>query len=411
MLTSEQSIVEYRAGEAFPDRLLRSIHRHYIPYAEKMLHVYRQGQGQERRQLHRAVADLLADEPDCPVRRVEAFCKLLDDKSTYQTDPRGKCGKLRLAVFSAAARLHPIVQSPDQLFSHDVAEARAIVVDAVGKPWDQIEQELYADVTAFQQLKAFEGYADAAALLSRYNEAQLQASLYRAENMVIDATGDFKTILRYAKLARLLHEIQFLGQSHYRIRLTGPASILHETRRYGVNMARFLSALLTCGGWKASAVLQTPWGTKATLSLSDAAGFTSHLPPAAEFDSCLEEAFAAKFGAEPRDGWSIIREGEILHDGQTVFIPDFVFRHEDGTQVLLEIVGFWTPEYLAKKRETVRRFQKHRILLAVPERSLREGATVTENVLVYKTVLKLKPLLDRLEQIRTAGRAEPSRDR
>lgn len=408
MLTSEQSIVEYRAGQAIPDRLLRTPHRQYLGYAEKVLHVYRQGLGQERRQLHRAVADLLADEPDCPVRRVEAFCKLLDDKSTYQTDPHGKCGKLRLAVFSAAARLHPIVQSPDQLFSHDVAEARAIVVDAVGKPWEQIEQELYADVTAFQRLKAFEGYADAAALLSRYNEAQLQASLYRAEGMVIDATGDFKTILRYAKLARLLHEIQFLGRSNYRIRLTGPASVLHETRRYGVNLAKFLSALLTCAGWKAQAVLHTPWRTRATLTLSAEDGFKSHLPPAEEFDSSLEETFAAKFGSEARDGWSIVREAEILHDAQTVFIPDFAFRHADGTQVLMEIVGFWTPEYLAKKRETVRRFEKHRILLAVPERSLREGATVTENVLVYKIVLKLKPLLECLERIRTAGKAPTS---
>jgi len=29
-----------------------------------------------------------------------------------------------------------------------------------------------------------------------------------------------------------------------------------------------------------------------------------------------------------------------------VFVPDFTFRHEDGTQACLEIVGFWTPEYL-----------------------------------------------------------------
>ena len=29
----------------------------------------------------------------------------------------------------------------------------------------------------------------------------------------------------------------------------------------------------------------------------------------------------------------LIREGEILHDHQKTFVPDFTFRHEDGTQV------------------------------------------------------------------------------
>mgnify|MGYP006299876545 CR=1 FL=1 len=221
MLTSEQSIVEYSGGEAIPDRLTRHAHRHYLAYADRMLHAYREGIGQERRHLHRSVENILADEPDCPVRRIDAFCKLLDEQCTYRTDPHGKAGKLRLAVFSAAAELHPIVQSPDQLFGTDVQAARQAVARAVGIPWDRIESELYADVIQFQRLKAFQGYPDAAALLARYNEAQLQASLYRAEAMVIEATGDFKTILRYAKLARLLHEIRRLGPSRYRISSVG----------------------------------------------------------------------------------------------------------------------------------------------------------------------------------------------
>ena len=37
MLTSEQSIVEFKAGRAIPDRLTQKTHRHYVDYAEKML--------------------------------------------------------------------------------------------------------------------------------------------------------------------------------------------------------------------------------------------------------------------------------------------------------------------------------------------------------------------------------------
>ncbi len=401
MLTSEHSIVEYKAGLAIPDRLTQKTHRHYMDHAEKMLSVYRNGIGRQRRGLHRQIEKLFADEPDCPVRRIQAFCKLLDDSSVFQTDPSGRAAKLRLEVFSKAACFHPLVQQPDRLFEHDEKKVKSQLADKLGTSWDQIEQSLYVDVIAFQQLQEFAGYSDPGALLSRYNVAQLQACLYRAESMTIMATSDLKTILRYAKLARLLHEIVRLGPSKYRIDFSGPASVLRETRRYGINFAKFLPALLACKGWKMVAVVQTPWKAHASLSICDADGFTSHLPSPQEFDSSLEESFAKKFGPD-RDGWQLIREGEILHDRQKTFIPDFTFRHEDGTQVLLEIVGFWTPEYLARRRETLLRFRRHKILIAIPEKSLREGANVGEDVLVYKTALKLKPLMEALERIRAA---------
>ena len=402
MLTSEHVIVEYRAGRAIPDRLTQKTNRHYVEYAERMLCIYRNGVGRQRRELHRAIEALFSEEADCPVRRIQAFCKLLDDQSTFHTDPRGEASRLRLKVFTAATAYHPLVQQPDQLFEHEEAQAKAHIATALNLSYDDIEQRLYADVIAFQRLVAFEGYPDAAALLSRYNVAQLQACLYRAERVTVIAKEDFKTILRYAKLAKLLHEIECLGSSKYKVVFSGPASVLRETRRYGVNFARFLPALLACKGWQMTTVLRTRWGTTAKLHLSEDDGFTSHLPPPDEFDSSLEESFAKKFGSA-RDGWQMIREGEILSDRQTAFIPDFVFRHEDGTEVLLEIIGFWTPEYLEHKRQVLRQFSQHRILVAVPEKSLREGAVLGENILVYKSSLMLKPLMEILERIRATA--------
>jgi len=188
------------------------------------------------------------------------------------------------------------VTQSDRLFEHDEAEAKTAIASTLGMDWRAIEQLLYADVLPLQKLNAFEGYADPAALLSRYNVAQLQACLYRAERMTIHAGGDFKTILRYAKLARLLHEITPLSPCRYRISLSGPASILRQTHSYGVNFARFLPALLACKDWSMSAVLRTPWEKVVRLNLSDRDGFKSHLPSPSEFDSTVEEAFAAKFG-------------------------------------------------------------------------------------------------------------------
>jgi len=140
--------------------------------------------------------------------------------------------------------------------------------------------------------------------------------------MTVTAAQDLKTILRYAKLARLLHEVRRAGPSEYVMEFSGPASVLRETRRYGVNFARFLPALLACKGWKMTAAIQTPWKTRAVLALSDKNRYTSALPPPDEFDSTVEEAFAKKFGPE-RDGWRLEREAEVLADGQTVYPQPF----------------------------------------------------------------------------------------
>ena len=172
MLTSEQAIVEFDRARAIPDRLVVGRHKHYARYAQQMLAVYAGGIGRQRRELHRQVQGVFQNEPECPRRRIEAFCKLLDDKSVFGSDPPGKASQLRLKVFSAAAKMHPLVTAPDKLFEHAEAQAKAKIAAELGMSWPEIDGGLYADVMAFQRLESFEGYPDGAALLSRYNVAQ-----------------------------------------------------------------------------------------------------------------------------------------------------------------------------------------------------------------------------------------------
>jgi predicted nuclease of restriction endonuclease-like RecB superfamily len=184
-----------------------------------------------------------------------------------------------------------------------------------------------------------------------------------------------------------MHTIRLLERNRYEIRFDGPASVLRATRRYGVAMAKFLPALVACRGWRMHAVLQTRRrGWLVGLDLSSADGLRSHLPPPEEFDSRVEEAFARRWG-EHREGWTLHREGEILHQGQKVFLPDFVLRHQDGRTVLLEIVGFWTPDYLQAKFQTLRMFEGHRILLAVAEPARRLIGALPPGTIPYKTAL------------------------
>jgi len=329
-----------------------------------MLAVYRSGRGTTRRELHRSIENILSAAEDCDRRRVAAFCKLLDDRSEFETDHRGAAADLRLRVFSLAAQHHPLSSFGDHARKSQIASHVSL------SPGD-LDRLLYADVIDFQPLTRFLGYPSAESLLSRYNVAQLQACLYRAKFVSILATADFKAILRYARLARLMHDIRRLGPGRYQIDLSGPASVLHQTRRYGGNFARFISGLLACRGWEMHAELHTRWGGTAKFFLCSGDGYHSHLDAPEPFDSSVEEAFAAGFGPS-REGWELLREDVILHDGQLTFVPDFVLRHACGEEILLEIVGFWTPDYLERKRRTLLRFSGHRILVAVAERNRRD---------------------------------------
>jgi predicted nuclease of restriction endonuclease-like RecB superfamily len=396
MLTRELAIAAFENGRLIPDRLTRRSHAQYTGHADRMLEVYRRGVGRTRRDLHRDIAAVFARETDCPIRRSEAFCKLLDDASTYARGTPGAAAALRRDVFRAAAARHPLVRSPDAMYPHEEVRTKNDIAARLGRTWDDIDGDLFADVMECHRLESFAGYADGDALLARYNVAQVQAALFRAVEMIVWATDDLKTILRYAKLARLMHTIRRLGDGRYEIRFDGPASVLRVTRRYGVAFARFLPALIACRGWRMHAVVQTRRaGWLAALDLTADDGLHSHLPSPDEFDSQLEAIFALDWG-ETRNGWSLQRESEILHQGQKTFVPDFVLRHEDGRTALLEIVGFWTPEYLHAKFQTLRAFADHRILVAVAAASARRMADVPADIIRFRRVLRPQQVVDRL---------------
>jgi len=398
MLSKELAIYTCRRGRAYPDCLTRGDHAHYVQLIERLLSVYRDGKGRTREQLHRAAEAIFQAEPDCPPQRVRSFVRLLDRASDYQTDVDGRAQALRQRVFDAAAQCHPLVTEPDALFQHARGEVQQRIATAIGMSWPRIERALYADLPAFHRLIKMDGYAVPAELLRRYNVAQAQTLLFWAEEMTVLARRDFRRIFRHVKFNRLLHEVEVTGPGEYRIRLSGPASVLAHSRRYGVDMAKFLPGLLACRGWHMSARLHLPRSI-ASFQLSPRNRLQSHLPPGDEFDSEVENAFARKFGPE-RDGWRMHREGEVLTRGQKVFVPDFAFRHADGTLVHLEIVGFWTAEYLEKKRSTLSLFADTPIIVAVAARVASEIPQLPANWIQYKTRLKIEPILQQLNALR-----------
>jgi uncharacterized protein len=76
-----------------------------------------------------------------------------------------------------------------------------------------------------------------------------------------------------------------------------------------------------------------------------------------------------------RGHWRLLRESEVLLLGETVMIPDFVLVNEadETRKILIELVGFWHPNYLRRKVEKEHNANYAHLLLLVYQ-----GLNVTE---------------------------------
>ena len=81
-------------------------------------------------------------------------------------------------------------------------------------------------------------------------------------------------------------------------------------------------------------------------------------------------------------------------------MPDFVFTHEDGTEAALEIVGYWTPEYLAEKFSKLARVKAPNLIVAVRKKFALQAGALPATVLPFSSAIPLRDLLPRLEAFR-----------
>ncbi|WP_440948510.1 DUF790 family protein [Methanosarcina sp. T3] len=201
------------------------------------------------------------------------------------------------------------------------------------------------------------------------------------------------------------------------LRLEGPASLFRMSERYGNSFAKLFPTLLRTKGWSLKAgILHKGYQGKRILEFtldsseeafkpsSEASRYSEALysglqleearerykagekggiggeggigeegeigfaeeeaeiqeiaAEEATYDSTLERVF----GGLSLGNWKAKREPTILKAGKHAFVPDFSLQR-NSLKVYLEIVGFWTPEYLEKKVEKLKEVKEPLILL------------------------------------------------
>jgi uncharacterized protein len=392
-------------GEAVVPRRL-PLHADTRALAEDLIALFRAEHGRTRGEIAAELQVLEGDQTDYRLKRGLAHL-LASDFSTFDVSSPVEPSTLRQRVFALSATSVP---SPQQSQA-----TLAAVADALSREHErdvspaQVRAWLYADLPEAHVLTSFEAPTPEG-LLQRYNLAQAQGVLYRASHVVITAhrnePGEYKLLFRYLKLFGLMAYIEGDADHGFTLHIDGPASLFTPSPRYGLALAKLLPALLHVTRWHLTATLvprrslsSSSQGTRFTLQAG--CGLVSHYPPGKPYDSILEQAFAERWAKTPTP-WRLEREVDLIPLPGSVMVPDFRLVHPDGCSMLLEIVGYWRPEYLRKKFAQVRRAGREDVILAVSERLNLERAGVRSKdlpsrVVWFKDRLLPKAVLDVLE--------------
>ena len=265
-----------------------------------------------------------------------------------------------------------------------------------------IMQSIWSDLDENMTLESFDSIG-AEELLKWYNLSLLQTLLFTCTRLEFSVSGgaDWKKILRKVKRLGLMYNLKDHGGGsenphaendnverskkhpiHTNIKnangqdrelvctIEGPVSLFKLTDRYGTAIAKLIPFITSSSRWHLHGfiVRKTMSGKKIFEFKASYADFV-HLKlcepyhsylnssvggrlTSSDFDSSLEEKFAVKF-EYLANRWRIQREPDPLIVGNGVaFIPDFLFEKYDR-KVYLEIVGFWTKDYLEKKFQKI----------------------------------------------------------
>ena len=406
MLKSDLLIYK-RNGETIVPKKLEIDNRN-LAIASKIIECFQDCLGKTQGELERQLLKLEGDSPDYRIKRGLAHI-LSNTFSTFEIISPLEPLALRQRVFSQAAKA---IALPHQ--RSDTLEAIShTLTDELKRPVSitEIETGLYADLQENRILTQFEAPVPES-LLHRYNLSQVQGIFYRASSVVINAhrndPGEYKLLFRYIKLFQLMAYIEGDADTGFTLTMDGPASLFKASTRYGLALAKMIPALLHVTKWSLQAKLQNrdqySGNTKTGkfILTSDRCGLVSHYPPGKPYDSMLEASFA-KSWAKTKTEWRLEREVNLIPLPGSVMIPDFRLVHPDGREFLLEIVGYWRPEYLQKKFYQVRNGDTDNLILAVSERLNLEKAGVKftdlpNKLIWFKSKLNSKAVLEILDQ-------------
>lgn len=385
---------------------LKSASPEWLEVAESLLMIFRQGVGMSRGEIASEIDELIGEGMATLAHR--GLAKVLEDRAEFEVVADQPPELIREKVFAAAAARRLALRQSGHREKFPRAEILEEVGQELGIAPEAITGSLFADLKDENRMLRFDEL-DAQKLVERYNVALAQAVLLRSTRLTVEVRGEgptrYRQLFRWLKFHRLLHQVQGSMADGYTIQIDGPMSLFAATNKYGLQMALFLPALLLCRNFRLDAeILWGPRRAPMRFALRSADGLVSHYQDAGQYVPAEIRAFLDRFRQVAPD-WTVSDQTDLIPLGREgVWFPDYRFVHrQSGTEVFLEILGFWKRGSLEKLLKLLPLHGPKRFVLAISDRMKVDEAAV-ENlsgpVLRFKEIPNASELAILLEKIR-----------
>jgi len=371
-----------------------------LQVANKLIEAYKHSVGKKKNILKK-VADNLEDE-GYDYHLVRGLSLLLDRRSVFKCASQADPPALRQKIFQETGKTGPAT----------TMEQRKTIIEKIASQLEisskELEETMYADLESELILQDFKPVS-AQNLLEKYNLSLAQTLLFDSTELRFTVSANWQKIFFKTKRLGLIYDAY--KDNEIWVKIDGPASLFKLTRRYGTAIAKLLPTIIFSPKWTVEAKILWKFTNEIyTFKLES----WKHSPlfgtkQAVEaYDSAVEEDFAKRFQALSSN-WQLKREPEPIIAGQHVLIPDFSFERED-IKLYMEVVGFWTTEYLLRKIEKLKK-TKERMLVAVDESLSCERLTKLEkqqslNIIYYRNKIPLPPVLRYLQDAYKGARTK-----
>ncbi|MEM2905080.1 MAG: DUF790 family protein [Candidatus Bathyarchaeia archaeon] len=402
MLPSNLLIARVRRGIVKP--VYARLDEANLDIARTLIELFQAHVGERKGRLMEAISGY--EEVGFDFRFVRGLSTLLERRCIFEAKSRLDPLQARRLVFQEASRLGGALTKETR--SHIIRT----VAEALHSSPEELEESLWSDMEEKLVLKEFQSL-EPLDLLRYYNLCLTQTLLFKATYLEFTVRSGWKEVFRRMKQLGLMYSAEARRGGFY-VAVDGALSLFKLTERYGASLAKLLPAVVTSEGWALRAsIVRGREGEKRLLQLEltdrEAGSLMRYAPrePAEErlFDSTVEERFARSFQSSG-SGWKLTREPGPLLAGGHVLIPDFSFE-KDGLKVYLEVVGFWTEEYLNRKLSKLRQLPEVDMLIAVDEKlACSKLSQVKGRVLLYDRDVPVKPIIDHLKALEEKLNAE-----
>lgn len=322
----------------------------------------------------------------------------------------------RNALFEVACQVRKKMSQQDSNTSWNRSNFLKQVIVQLGYPDMSKEQlmafieDLFKDlvkIPIIQNVESLGELKEMTYLLNLWLIKKIMSHSFMVEIIIKDQC---RRLVRQAKLRGLICEVEKISTPYLKLRISGPLSLFGPTRIYGKKFVEFIPLLFWNWEFKLRAVFKELDHSYFLYLDSNAPIKVAKQPEL--FDSKLESQFYNDFIKLSSD-WELLREPEMITVGTKAFFVDFVAYNKINKKnsrqthegILIEIVGYWTADYLKKKVSEISFYKNRKAIFIFNEKY--KSIILSElkldhqkhRLYFFKRKILIEPILEKLDEL------------